>query len=127
MVEDKPRYLLKIKGCYYWRPTKRMRTFGFKLQCLGKNDVPAKQAAIAWNDKWDRVRRGDAVNLDDATVIYPEGTIGEAYQRVMNLRKAARENKGAIWTTTIDAAPNSAACFIIRTSRLWLTTASARD
>ena len=99
MVEDKPRYLLKIKGCYYWRPTKRMRAFGFKLQCLGKNDVPAKQAAIAWNDKWDRVRKGDAVSFDDTTVIYPEGTIGEAYQRIMNLRKAARESKGAVWTT----------------------------
>jgi hypothetical protein len=75
-----------------------MRAFGFKLQCLGKNDVPAKQAAIAWNDKWDRVRKGDAVSFDDTTVIYPEGTIGEAYRRIMNLRKAARESKGAVWT-----------------------------
>ena len=87
------------QGLLLLRPTKRMRAFGFKLQCLGKNDVPAKQAAIAWNDKWDRVRKGDAVSFDDTTVIYPEGTIGEAYQRIMNLRKAARESKGAVWTT----------------------------
>jgi hypothetical protein len=47
------------------------------------NDASAKHPAHRLNDKWDRIRKRDAVNLDDGTVIYPECTIEKAHQRTI--------------------------------------------
>jgi hypothetical protein len=74
MPKDRLRYFLCIKGSYYWRPTKRMRAEGFALHRLGKDEVAAKQRAIALNDEWDRHRRGERPTLK--IMIYPEGSLG---------------------------------------------------
>ena len=96
MGRDRPRYFVTIKGCHYWRPTKRMREQGFALRRLGKDEVAAKQAAIALNDEWDRYRRGE--RLQNKIVVYPKGSLGEAYHRAMKLREEERKARGIVWT-----------------------------
>jgi hypothetical protein len=96
MGRDKPRYFVTIKGCYYWRPTKRMREQGFALRRLGKDEVAAKQAAIALNAEWDRHRRGERAEIK--ITVYPKGSLGEAYNRALKLRAEERAGRGIIWT-----------------------------
>ena len=79
MGTDKPRYLVQIKGCYFWRPTPRMKVAGFRDQALGKNELHAKQVAIRLNAEWDRHRFGERV--DPSIMVYPPGSLGAAYNR----------------------------------------------
>jgi hypothetical protein len=88
MGTDVPRYLVRIKGCYYWRPTPRMVTAGFRRRTLGKDEVRAKLEAIRLNAEWDRYRRG-ATN-DPKLMVYPRGSLGEAFNRAIALRAAER-------------------------------------
>lgn len=97
MGQDKPRYFLTIKGCHYWRPTKRMRAEGFALHRLGKDEVAAKQRAIALNDEWDRHRRGERPT--PKIMVYPKGSLGQAYNRAMRLREEERKARGIVWTS----------------------------
>jgi hypothetical protein len=96
MGTDKPRYLVKIKGCFYWRPTPRMQRAGFHDHALGKNELHAKYEAIRLNAKWDRHRFGER-NLPNI-MVYPPGSLGHAYSRAIALREFERRAKGIIWT-----------------------------
>jgi hypothetical protein len=96
MGSDKPRYFVKIKGSYYWRPTPRMKAAGFLDRPLGKNEVRAKQEAIRLNAEWDRYRFGDPKQPN--IMVYPPGSLGHAYARAITLREAERKAKGITWT-----------------------------
>jgi hypothetical protein len=96
MGSDKPRYLVKIKGYYYWRPTLRMKRAGFSDRALGKNDIAAKQEAIRLNAEWDQFRFGERTN--PKIMIYPPGSLGAAYNRAIALREAERKAKGIVWS-----------------------------
>jgi hypothetical protein len=96
MGTDKPRYLVAIKGCWYWRPTPRMKAAGFKDRALGKNELRAKQEAIRLNAEWDQHRFGERKRPD--IMIYPPGSLGHAYGRAIALREAERKAKGITWT-----------------------------
>ena len=95
-MTDKPRYFVKIKGCYYWRPTPRMKRVGFQDRALGKNELHAKQEAIRLSAEWDRHRFGES--LQPNIMIYPPGSLGHAYSRAIALREAERKAKGITWT-----------------------------
>ena len=96
MGTDKPRYLVRLKGRYYWRPTPRMKAAGFADQSLGANEVYAKQAAILLNAQWDKHRFGE--RAEPGVMVYPPGSLGAAYNRTIALREAERRAKGIIWT-----------------------------
>jgi hypothetical protein len=109
--KDKIRYFLYLNGRWRWRPTKAMRAQGFGLVTLGaggpgldsdgnpKASLADEQRAIELNRAWDHVRAGH-VSLPARTTLkaYPEGSVGDAYQRAMALRKAQRVKSGIIWT-----------------------------
>jgi hypothetical protein len=96
MGQDKIRYLIRIWGRWRWRPTKTMRAHGFKLITFGRElTVADRVRAIALNDEWDRVRRGIVPTPAD---VFPSASIGEGYQRAMQLRAAERAAKGIVWT-----------------------------
>jgi hypothetical protein len=96
MGEDKIRYLVKIWGRWRWRPTKTMRAHGFRLINFGPELTTADRArAIALNDEWDRIRRGIVPAPEE---VFPPGSIGDGYQRAMQLRAAERAAKGIVWT-----------------------------
>jgi hypothetical protein len=96
MGSDKPRYFVRVKGCYYWRPTPRMKTAGFQDRALGKNELHAKQEAIRLNIEWDRFRFGEP--KQPGIMTYPPGSLGHAYARAIALREAERKVKGITWT-----------------------------
>jgi hypothetical protein len=95
MGSDKVRYLVKIKGSYYWRPTTRMKRAGFADRALGKNEIAAQQEAIRLNAEWDRFRFGEP--RQSSVIGYPRGSLGEAYNRAIALREAERKAKGIVW------------------------------
>ena len=89
-MSDQIRYLLFLNGRWRWRPTATMRAKGFKLVTFGREATAADKArALALNDEWDRVRRGQSVQAG-AEPIYPIGSYGDGYQRAMKLRAAER-------------------------------------
>jgi hypothetical protein len=109
--KDTIRYFLYLNGRWRWRPTKTMRAFGFGLVTMGrggpdkdadgnpKASLQDEQRARELNRAWDKVRSGQAPALARTTLKqYPEGSVGDGYQRAMALRKAARVAKGVIWT-----------------------------
>jgi hypothetical protein len=96
MGSDKPRYLVKIKGSYYWRPTPRMKQAGFHDRSLGKIELQAKQEAIRLNTEWDKHRFGEHKQL--GIMVYPVGSLGHAYSRAIALREAERKAKGITWS-----------------------------
>ena len=71
-------YVTRKCGRGYWVPTPSMKRTGFSLVCCGRDGPEAWAIAEAWNEKWDRVRRGEAVQ---DIRIYPVGSLGEAYDR----------------------------------------------
>lgn len=96
MGTDKPRYLVRIKGCFYWRPTPRMKRAGFCAHALGKNELQAKLEATRLSAEWDAHRFG--ARNDPSVMVYPHGSLGQAYNRALALRVAERKSKGIIWT-----------------------------
>jgi hypothetical protein len=96
MGSDKPRYLVKIKGSYYWRPTPRMKQAGFHDRSLGKIELQAKQEAIRLNTEWDKHRFGE--HKQPGIMVYPVGSLGHAYSRAIALREAERKAKGITWS-----------------------------
>jgi hypothetical protein len=96
MGSDKPRYLVAMKGCYYWRPTPRMKQAGFRDRALGKNELHAKQEAIRLNAEWDQHRFGECKQPN--IMVYPPGSLGHAYSRAIALREAERKAKGITWS-----------------------------
>lgn len=108
--KDKIRYLIFINGRWRWRPTKAMRQRGFKLITLGRggplldgdgNPEPSAddvKRARELNMAWDRVRTGQQEAAPRQATSYPEGSVGHAYERALELRRAARLAKGIVWT-----------------------------
>ncbi|MBR1150138.1 hypothetical protein [Bradyrhizobium sp. JYMT SZCCT0428] len=109
--KDRTRYFLYLNGRWRWRPTKAMKAYGFGLVTMGPggpgNDanghprasVEDQQRAIELNRAWDMVRSGHAAAPARTTLKhYPDGSVGDGYQRAMALRKAGRVAKGVIWT-----------------------------
>ncbi len=112
MGRDRIRYFLYLYGRWRWRPTKAMKAHGFGLVTMGRGGpgtdsdgnpkprVEDQQRAIELNRAWDQVRSGHAsAPARTTTVRYPEGSVGHAYQRAMELRKAERLAKGVVWTS----------------------------
>src|SRR5262245_59641236 len=94
MGDDTIRYLLFLNGRWRWRPTAAMRRKGFKLTTFGRELTAADKAhAVALNGEWDRVRRGES-EQPSAEPVYPIGSYGDGYQRVIKLREAERAAKG---------------------------------
>src|SRR5579864_7715317 len=111
MGRDKIRYFIYLNGRWRWRPTNAMRAQGFGLITMGRggpgtdtdgnpeSSLEDRQRAIELNRAWDHVRAGHAPQPARTTLsAYPAGSVGEAYQRAMELRKAERLNKGIVWT-----------------------------
>lgn len=106
MGSDKVRYFLFINGKWRWRPTRVMRKAGFQLVNMGRGEIrdgkpapsPEDQAkALRLNEDWDRHRMG----LPARGVMqnsYPQGSLGEAFERVMRLREAEQHAKGVVLT-----------------------------
>ena len=99
---DRIRYFLFINGRWRWRPSAKMRANGFRLTTFGRGlvidgrPIPTledKQAAIALNQKWDRVQRGEPLEgIPDKH--YPMGSVGHCYQRALAMRAQARTDTG---------------------------------
>ena len=99
MMGDSIRYLLFLNNRWRWRPTAAMRARGLRLVTFGRELTAADKArALALNDEWDRVRRGQAEQAS-AEPVYPIGSYGNGYQRAMKLREAERVAKGKAQTT----------------------------
>ena len=96
MGTDKPRYFVSIKGCFYWRPTPRMKRAGFQDRALGKDKLAAMQEAMRLNAEWDQHRFGEPKRR--SIMVYPPGSLGQAYSRAMALREAERKSKSIAWT-----------------------------
>jgi len=106
MGKDKIRYLIFINGRWRWRPSKVMRAAGFQLTNLGPGKVvdgrrvasqEDKERALRLNAAWDCIRRG----AEEFTVVakaYPPGSVGEAWERIMQLRARERLDAGKSWT-----------------------------
>lgn len=112
MGKDTIRYFLYLNGRWRWRPTRTMREHGFGLVTMGRGgpaldsegqpeaSLEDRQRAIALNAAWDHTRTGGAPAPARTTLkVYPKGSIGEAWQRAMSLRKAERLAKGIVWNT----------------------------
>ena len=52
-MEEKPRYVLRKKGRYYWNPTAKMQAAGFVPSSLGKDRAKAYRQAEGLNRAWD--------------------------------------------------------------------------
>jgi hypothetical protein len=86
-------YYVIVKGRGYWRPTPRMRVLGFTDIRCGPNGPSAWMIANQWNERWQKVRKGESIspteqerrNLSteeaEELAIYPEGSIGHAFRR----------------------------------------------
>jgi len=83
-------YYAVMKGRGYWCPTRRMKTLGFSLVRCGPDGAEAWKIAAEWNERWQAVRRGDAVapvdasqlSRDQAEIVrcYPPRSVGAAFQ-----------------------------------------------
>lgn len=77
-------YYVVIKGRGYWRPKKEMQAFGFERVKCGQDGPSAWAIAETWARRWEEVRRGDchcAPKDGNSSIVYPPGSIGEAFQR----------------------------------------------
>jgi hypothetical protein len=90
MGKVKIAYYSVIAGRGYWRPTPRMRAFGFQIVRCGADGPEAWAIAVEWNKRWQAVKKGEAPSLlsvdklsrDQAEVTrrYPPGSVGAAFQ-----------------------------------------------
>ena len=87
---------LECTSCFYWRPTPRMKREGFRDRALGKHELQAKIEATRLNAQWDAHRFGERNDPD--VMVYPYGSLGQAYNRALALRAAERKSKGIVWT-----------------------------
>ncbi len=89
-----PYYVVpKGKRRGYWRPTPRMKALGFMDIRCGPDGPAAWAIAQAWNERWQRARRGEPVSFAEQErrtlsreeaeelAIYPDGSVGYAFRR----------------------------------------------
>lgn len=91
--------------------TKAMREAGFMVVPMGKGGPgigaggnPAastddKRRARELNAEWDTVRIGAKPRQRLDRPIFPDGSVGHAYHRVMKLREAERLQRRIVWTS----------------------------
>lgn len=88
------------KGRGYWQPSAVMRAAGFAPVACGADGPEAWKVAAAWNDRWQRHRRGETVQIEPATagpettearIRYPAGSLGEAFGRYRRTDEWARK------------------------------------
>jgi hypothetical protein len=89
------KYYVLIKGRGYWRPTKRMKELGFSDIRCGPDGPPAWKIAADWNERWQRVRRGEEAapaslppqkltrEQTELARRYPRGSVGVGFQRFL--------------------------------------------
>jgi hypothetical protein len=99
MGKDNIRHLIFMEGRWRYKPSASMKRHGFKFMTLSKGVIiggqnhPSAQdkaRALGLNDEWDSIRRGEAINKPR----WPAGSVGDAYERALKLRDAARVTKG---------------------------------
>jgi hypothetical protein len=103
-------YYSVIAGRGYWRPTSKMRAFGFQIVRCGKDGPQAWALAADWNSRWQAVRKGkspplvdfDQLSRDQAEAArrYPPGSIGSAFQvyiRTPEWAARAQLTRDKIW------------------------------
>jgi hypothetical protein len=83
-------YYIVMKGRGYWNPTPKMKALGFSIVRCGSNGAEAWKIASEWNERWQKVRRGDAPALVDTSKLsrdqaeavrrYPPRSVGAAFQ-----------------------------------------------
>jgi len=84
-MPDKIRYLVKMRGRWRYRPSDDMRAHGFQFITFGAElSKLERDKVLALNDEWDRIRKGV---LEEAGPSHPVGSVGEAYLRVLALRR----------------------------------------
>jgi hypothetical protein len=89
-----PYYAVRRNGRAFWEPTRKMRALGFQSVPCGQDGPEAWRIAQEWNERWQRVRRGEDTaparlleegNLSpdraEELTVYPRGSIGEAFRR----------------------------------------------
>jgi hypothetical protein len=99
-----PNYQVRRNGRGFWEPTRKMRTLGFRSVPCGPDGPAAWAVASQWNDRWQRVRRGEdpaparlveADNLSperaEELTVYPVGSLGEAFRRFRRTPEWARK------------------------------------
>jgi hypothetical protein len=84
-----PYYIVR-KGRGYWFPTLKMKTLGFSIIRCGPDGAEAWKIAAEWNERWQKVKRGDTpapadaseMSRDQAEVVrrYPPRSVGAAFQ-----------------------------------------------
>ncbi len=76
-----PYYVVK-KGQGYFQPTRAMREKGFASVPLGPDGPEAWKAAGAWNERWQRQRRGTERGGGQGTASrYPKNSFGDIFLR----------------------------------------------
>ena len=95
MGKDAIRYLIFLQGRWRWRPTATMRNAGFRLTTLSPGTlvngrrVPSADdvaRAVQLNAEWDGYRQGPR---GEARRRYPRGSVGDGYERAIELRGPA--------------------------------------
>ena len=99
-----PRHLVKVRGSFFWHPSATARREGYVNKALGKDEVFAIREAVRLNAEWDKWRKSlerlqrKAREQEQAHItVYPPGSVGEAFNRVMAIRAKNRADKGIVW------------------------------
>jgi hypothetical protein len=87
-----PYYVVR-KGRGYWLASPQMKSLGFNNVRCGPDGPDAWRIAQTWNERWQRVRKGETLspseidrrNLSvdeiEELALYPEGSVGYAFKR----------------------------------------------
>lgn len=96
-------YYVVVNGRGYWQPKPEMRARGFQPVACGVDGPAAWRIASEWNDRWQAARRGlDAAPIDrtparatpetsDEAIVYPQGSLGEAFKRYRRTEEWAQK------------------------------------
>jgi hypothetical protein len=86
-------YYVVRKGRGYWLASPKMKLLGFNNVRCGPDGPEAWKIAETWNERWQRVRKGETLppseidrrNLSideiEELALYPEGSVGYAFKR----------------------------------------------
>ena len=87
-----PYYVVR-KGRGYWLASAKMKLLGFSNVRCGPDGPEAWKVAGIWNERWQRVRKGETLspseierrnlspNAIEELALYPEGSVGYAFKR----------------------------------------------
>ena len=72
-----PHYIIR-KGRGYWYPTRKMRELGFEPVSCGPHSAKACAIAEQWEQRYQKVRRGEE---KPPRAVYPIGSVGDGFER----------------------------------------------